>query len=309
MTTCLACLEELERDADYHPRCARELFGSRRIPSLDVDLGRLHTLALAMVGKTSLSGVQRKISLRLSSDRSTLQVASENGRFLLKPDAQTFPHLPANEHVTMLLAKQAGIEVPPLGLVRLADGTLAYLIVRFDRRGERKLRQEDFCQLAEQSPKERYEGSAELCARLVKQYASEPGIEAVKLFRQIVVAWWTGNGDMHLKNLSLLAGDDGLHRLSPAYDLLCTRLVIRHDQLSLSVGGKRDNLTRRMLLDYATYCGIPERPAQQVLQQIAETCDGARSLIDHSLLPDKMKETYRDLIQERGGRLVNPPTP
>ena len=37
--------------------------------------------------------------------------------------------------------------------------------------------------------------------------------------------WWTGNGDMHLKNFSLLTGPDGTVRLSPAYDLFCTRLV------------------------------------------------------------------------------------
>jgi serine/threonine-protein kinase HipA len=47
----------------------------------------------------------------------------------------------------------------------------------------RKLRQEDFCQLAEKSPKEKYDGSAELCARLVRRYADEPGIELWKLYR------------------------------------------------------------------------------------------------------------------------------
>lgn len=50
-----------------------------------------------MVGHTSISGIQRKISVGLSRDRSTLQVAIEGGRYVLKPQAQTYPHLPEND--------------------------------------------------------------------------------------------------------------------------------------------------------------------------------------------------------------------
>jgi serine/threonine-protein kinase HipA len=140
----------------------------------------------------------------------------------------------------MVLAGLMGIETAPLELVRLRDGTLAYLTVRFDRPPEGgKLRQEDFCQLSEKSPKEKYEGSAELCARIVRKYASEPLVEMLKLYRLMVFVWWTGNGDMHLKNFSLLASRDGLQRLSPAYDQLCTCLVIPDDPLALTVGGKK----------------------------------------------------------------------
>ena len=96
----------------------------------------------------------------------------------------------------------AGVEHPACGLLTLADGSLAYVVRRFDRPdGGGKLRQEDFC-----------------------QYATEPAVESLKLFRQMVFCWWTGNGDMHLKNFSLLTGPDGTVRLSPAYDLLCTRV-------------------------------------------------------------------------------------
>ena len=74
---------------------------------------------------------------------------------------------------------------------------------------------------------------------------------------------------MHLKNFSLLCGEDGLHRLSPAYDLVCTRLVIPDDQLALPVGGKRERLTRHDWLDFAKYAGLPERSAQRVVATIA----------------------------------------
>ena len=42
-------------------------------------------------------------------------------------------HGAENEHVTMRPAGIVGMEVPPCGLFRLKDGSLAYLVLRFDR--------------------------------------------------------------------------------------------------------------------------------------------------------------------------------
>lgn len=302
---CLICLQDLEERDSYHTRCLKDLFGAPRAPRIEIELAKLHTAALAMVGHTSISGTQRKISVTLAADRATLQVAVEGGRYILKPIGERFPNLPENEHVTMCLARLAGLEVPPCGLVRLAEGTTAYLVARFDRPADGgKLRQEDFCQLAGKSPKEKYDGSAELCARLLKESASEPTIEALKLFRLFVFAWWTGNGDMHLKNFSLLTGRDGLHRLSPVYDMLCTRLVIPDDPLALPVGGKRDGLTRNDWLEFARYSGLLPRAAQRVLADIAGATPEAQDLVARSALPEEMKTVYRDLLFERATRLA-----
>ncbi|MEI7894438.1 MAG: HipA domain-containing protein [Myxococcales bacterium] len=299
--SCWICLGNLTTEEEpYHAKCLRPLFGSARAPSVELGLAKLHTAGLAMVGHTSISGVQRKISVGLSSDRSTLQVAIEGGRYLLKPASHTFPHLPENEHVTMRIAALVGIEIPPCGLIRLADGSVAYVCVRFDRpAGGGKLRQEDFCQLAERSPKEKYQGSAELCVRLAKRYASEPLIEVLRLYRQLLFAWWTGNGDMHLKNFSLLTGGDGLHRLSPAYDLLCTRLVLPEDRLALPVGGKPDHLTRRSWLDLADYAGIGPRAAERVVGGITDHVAAAAAMVERSALPQEMKGVYQALLRER----------
>jgi serine/threonine-protein kinase HipA len=297
---CLVCLEELDNPSDYHTRCLRGLFGVPTLPAIDVELAKLHTLALAMVGKTSFSGVQRKISLRLSGSRKTLQLEVGEGRYILKPQSQAFPALPENEHVTMRLAQIHGIETAAFGLLRLRDGSLAYITERFDRPlAGSKLRQEDFCQLAEKPPKEKYAGSGELCARLVKRFASEPLIELVKLFERLVFAWWTGNGDRHLKNFSLLAGEDGLHRLSPAYDQISTRLVITDDDLALPIGGKRSALDRATWLDLARYCGIPERVAERVIDRYAQAASAAKVLIERSFLNEEMRQAFGALVEER----------
>ena len=297
---CLVCLDDVHGGGEYHPRCARTLFGTTRVPAIDLDLARLHTLAQAMVGHTSLSGVQRKVSMGLAADRATLRVATEGGHFILKPQAQVFPHVPENEHVTMRIAEAAGLAVAPNGLVRLADGSLAYLTRRFDRPAEGgKLLQEDFCQLGGLAPKQKYEGSAELCARLVRRWASEPLVAAQALFRQVVFGWWTGNGDMHLKNLSLLRGADGLYRLSPAYDLVCTRLVIEDDQLALPVGGNRREVTARQWVEFATYCGLAGKAAARALGGVHAALAPSLQIVGRCWLPDDMKERYARLLEVR----------
>jgi serine/threonine-protein kinase HipA len=300
MTACMGCLRTLEDGSRYHARCLRDLFGSARLPDIDVELAKLHTLALAMVGHTSLSGVQRKISLGFETDRRTLQVAVEGGRFILKPQAQTFPALPENEHVTMRIAERVGLSIPPCALVVLKDGTAAYVVKRFDRLADgRKLLQEDFCQLAGKPAKDKYEGSAELCVKLVNRFASAPPIEAQKLFRLLVFAWWTGNGDMHLKNFSLLRGEDGHYRMSPVYDLLSTRLVIPGDQLALPVGGTKDHVGRRKWHELGERCGLPRRAADRVLRDIRDALDDCIALVEASFLPEEMKRVYQDLLRER----------
>jgi serine/threonine-protein kinase HipA len=303
MASCWACLRPVDGDTRYHTACLRDVFGVASVPAIDVELAKLHTLALAMVGHTSLSGVQRKISMRLEKESRTLRVATEGGQFILKPQAQTFPSLPENEHVNMRIAERVGILIPPCALLELKDGSRAYLVRRFDRVAGGKLLQEDFCQLAARSPKDKYQGSAELCARLVLRYATAPVIEAEKLFRLLVFAWWTGNGDMHLKNFSLLRGDDGNHRLSPAYDLVSTRLVIPNDELALPIGGTK-RITRRRLLELGTSCKLPARAVERVLGEIAAATADAVELVEACFLPAAMKRELVELVQARAAVLT-----
>ncbi len=308
MSVCLSCLHPLAAGDGYHARCVRALFDTRRPPAVvDVDLAKLHTLALAMVVRQSLSGVQRKVSVGLTADKQTLQVALGRSQYILKPQSATYPELPQNELLTMRIAELAKVQIPACGMVRLADSSLAYLVRRFDRPADgTKLRQEDFCQLALQPAKQKYDGSAELCARLVKQYATEPVIEALRLFRLVLAAWWTGNGDMHLKSFSIVTDASGISRLSPAYDLVCTRLVIEDDDLALSVGGKKSKLTRRDWVAFGEYCGLRPPVIERVFGDVAAALPGAAALVDGAPFADNAKTAYRGLLAERAASLARP---
>jgi serine/threonine-protein kinase HipA len=300
ISTCHICLKSTQKEARYHAQCLKALFGIARLPQFDIVLGKLHTAALAMVGRTSLSGVQKKISVNLSMDRETLQVAASGGRFILKPQTEAYPSLPENEHICTRLAELVDIETALNGLVPLQDGSLAYIVRRFDRKANgAKIRQEDFCQLAELSPRDKYDASAELCIKLLRKFASEPLIEILKFYRLLLFCWWTGNGDMHLKNFSLLSTEDGQIRLTPAYDLVCTRLVIRDDPMALTVLGKKDNLNRRLWLQFASYCDLPPRTAERIIDQQMRVLPQAQALIARSFLPSEMQEEFSRLLDAR----------
>lgn len=311
MTTpvCKVCLDPVRTGDAYHRRCAQRLFGSACVPIIEVEQAKLHALAGVMVEHTSISGTQRKISLGFTQDRARLRVPDIGGEYILKPQTGTYPSLPENEHLTMQLGALFGLEIPPCGLVPLDDGSLAYIVARFDRsKGGRKLRQEDFCQLAVKSPKEKYTGSAELCARLIRHYSGQPGVDLLKLYRQWVFSWWAGNGDLHLKNLALLSppagSPDRLYRLSPAYDLLCTRLVIDDDPMALPMGGRDRRFSRASWIAFARYCDIPLRAADRILAHPRRLADHAEQLVQRSYLPEPMKQAYTLLLQERSEALI-----
>lgn len=306
MPSCRICLRPVSDVSFYHAECLESLFGVPTPPRLAFSLPTLMRLASEMAGKMSISGVQEKVSLRLTADKSSLEVAPTGGRYILKPELARFDFVPQNEHLTMRMAALAGIEVPEFGLFELQDGAVAYLIKRFDRRDDgSKLAVEDFCQLAEKPLRDKYDGSGELCVRILRKYATEPLIEIRKLFKMLLFSWWASNGDQHLKNFSLFTNAGGMRRLTPAYDLLCTRLAIPTDRsLALSIGGKKSNLNRKMWLEFATYCQIPARAATRLLDEQVKALEPSIELIQASYLPDDLKSEYEAIMRENSAALA-----
>ncbi len=247
----------------------------------------------------SISGVQEKVSLKLSPDRSRLEIAEKGGQFILKPEPTSYPSLPLNEHLTMLLASLVGILTPPLGLIPLNDESRAFIIKRFDRLDDgTKLASEDFCQLAGIRVRDKYDGSLELCVRLLLKHATEPLVEINKLFQHALFGWWTGNGDMHLKNLSLMTHTDGTRKLTPAYDLVCTRLLIPDDEMALRMLGKRKEIRRKNWIAFGKYCKLPERTVERLVRSQVDALEPAIELIQSSFLDDEQKSNYAKILRK-----------
>jgi serine/threonine-protein kinase HipA len=189
----------------------------------------------------SISGAQFKQSLVLEKNRLRLTEPGEPGEYILKPIPFRPPfgkaeELPANEHLTMQIAKQAyGISTAECALVFFKNGEPAYLTKRFDRAKDgSKIAQEDFASIAGKSGQKdgehyRNTGSYEDIAGEMKKHVSAYAVEIEKFYEQVVFNYLFSNGDAHLKNFSLQQTPSGDYLLSPAYDLINTSIHIPTD--------------------------------------------------------------------------------
>jgi len=301
VNSCLVCLGAV--DADYHPRCARQLFGTSRVPRIEIDQASLSMFGIEMGGRVSLSGVQRKLGLGM--DGGALHVRADAQRFILKPQIQEFEQVPENEHLTLRLARMVGLDTPEHGLVRLRDNSLALLVVRFDRAAAgRRIPMEDFCQLAGLQPGDKYNGSAELCARLLQRYSAEPPVDLARLLRLLLFSWWCGNGDLHLKNLSLLTLTPGEPRLSPLYDLVNTAILFPDDPLALPVAGKQRNLSPQVWHDFAKYCGLAPGVVAFEARRLLKQELALFELVARSRLDAARQEAYASVMRARQSTLT-----
>lgn len=319
-TACWICLDPIgdpetvcgPHGSRYHARCLAPLFGSERLPRLPLRSDQVVEMARKMVGKQSISGAQPKLSLMLDEAGEELLAANlSSPSYILKPATDRYRHVPENEHVSMQLARRVGIVTEECGLVALADGALALLVRRFDRTMEkppRKLQLEDFCSLAGMKKEHKYESSAEQCAELIRRYATDPDAAVKALFRLFVFSYWIGNGDLHLKNLSLLRELSGVYRLAPAYDLVNTVVLMGDDKLALPVQARIRDVRRSDWLAFAEdrLVLLPRDEAALMLDQMLATENEARALIERSALPLDHRQKYIRLIGKRSRALAAP---
>jgi len=252
--------------------------------------------------RMSLSGVQPKVSAVFSRKGQCFTIVETNGTYILKPAPQAFPGAVENEALTMNLARHAGIEVPHCGWTQTQDRVGVFWIERFDRWGRgNRLRCEDACQILEVPASWKYLGNLETLARMIREHCSNPRLQLARFFQRVLFCWVTGNGDMHLKNWSLIENGP-LIELAPAYDLLSTRILIDDDEDSgLDLGDKKTGLTRETLIDYLGHkiCSLNERIINNVLQQLKQVDWETHILASH--LPTEDKHKYWELVQERLG--------
>lgn len=301
---CWICLEESDRKAPgYHPKCLHELFGVRELPRIEVDPSELNLLGARMAGRQSLSGVQRKLGIGWEgTERKTLRVQAGASSFILKPASATFPDLPWNEHLCMRMARSLGLPVARTGVVQLSNGEPALIVRRFDRSEEgAKLPMEDFAQLSWKSPARKYHGSIELCSRLIRRHSDAPPLDQRELFRLVLFAWWIGNDDLHMKNLSLLSSVHDQPRLSPAYDLVASFLYFPHMpfELALPVNGKQRKLRAGDWLSLAERMGLSARiVAAEAKAFFEQRLSLLFQTLQSPLAPDLRLRLAKRLVQE-----------
>lgn len=166
------------------------------------------------------------------------------------------------------LAKACGIDMTECSLIE-ENGRAHFLTKRFDRNNGKKIHMQTLC------------GIAHFDYRLLRAYSYEqafnvmralrlPYSEAKEMYKRMVFNVVVRNQDDHTKNISFLMNEDGVWRLSPAYDMGYAYnpnggWTATHQ---MSINGKFDNITRQDLLMFAQQNNIKDAP--MMIDEISE---------------------------------------
>lgn len=147
--------------SSYSSGCLRNLFNGKKVSHIlpyDPPQQSEEVAEQFMENRKriSISGVQEKLSFTLEKNQLRLTKEGEQGTYILKPiprDLKRIDQVPANEHVTMQIAKQVyGLNTAECAMIFFRDGSPAYITKRFDVKDDgSKLGKEDFASLAGKS--------------------------------------------------------------------------------------------------------------------------------------------------------------
>ncbi|MDQ5767665.1 type II toxin-antitoxin system HipA family toxin [Thiothrix subterranea] len=264
----------------------------------------------------SLAGVQMKFSGRHKDGRYHISQAGELGNWIIKTPSTLYPGVPSNEYTCMTLAQLAGVTIPDIRLLPLADleglpaiqlpaETHAYAIRRFDRDADdERIHTEDFAQILQKYPHEKYHSSNyEMLGRILQQFSADSTADLQQLARRLLVNILLGNGDAHLKNWTVIYPDQINPQLAPAYDILYTQAYITGEtQAALNMGDSKDwyKLEWQHFQRWAKKVGISWALVETSLY---DTLERARNLWPAALQELPMLDVHKTALHAHWQRL------
>ncbi len=307
----------------YSRTCINLVFNGNKVnhvlPYVSLQLDQLgEDLFNENASSISISGVQEKFSLIQIKNKLRLTSEGEQGTHILKPIpniTKNADQMPANEHLTMQIAYQVfGIETAANAMIFFGNGEHAYITKRFDVLSDgRKWSQEDFASLAGKSPQThgtdyKYKGSYWDIFELMRSYLPSYKVESLKLFKLLVFNYLFSNGDAHLKNFSIIETPLGDFKLSPAYDLLNSRIHIDDKDFALEEGLLPSRLAQGSIAKQfqilAKHAGIPEKQSNLIMGLMISKSDSVKTMVFSSFLKEKIKKNYLQLYQYRLNKLT-----
>ncbi len=266
-------------------------------------------LRSAGVDLVGIPGVQDKASAGMIS----APVGRASERYVLKIDPPEYPWVVENEAYFLEQARGVGMTAASASVVSDATGRSGLLVRRFDRVAGPDgtaipLACEDACQVLGRWPADKYLLTTEQAVTALADRCEARAVALRTLFQQVCFAWLTGNGDVHAKNLSILATPDGEWRVAPAYDLPST-VPYGDLSLALSIGGKTRGVSRRLLLAFADRIGLRERAAVKVLDELVDRLSTLEPDLRGGALPFAQDVTANMVAELRNRRRLVSATP
>ena len=245
---------------------ANRIFNDRQNVSIDISNG-LIIEDLYKVG-TSAGGQRPKAIIAIDETTGIIRSGQADlpqnfKHYILKFDTGKPDDFPFTkiEMAYYLMARDCGIDMMPSKLVEI-EGTQNFLTQRFDRIDGIRIHTQTMAAMS--SFADTYEDLF-VIGRKINLTAEEQ----TQQYRRMVFNILAGNVDDHTKNFSFLMYPNGEWHISPAYDLIFSidpdsRFFSNHE---LSVRGKRNNITRKDLIDFAKAQDI-KNPANIIEQTI-----------------------------------------
>src|SRR5262249_32206675 len=135
-------------------------------------------------------------------------------------------------------------------------------------------------------------------------------VDLERFFKVVAFNYLVNNGDAHAKNFSLIRSEQtGEYNLTPAYDLLNTRLHLPDESRTaldlFKEGFETESYKANAFYAYddfvvfARKLGLVEKRFKRILESLIGEQKAVFSLIDCSMLPDECKQLYKDYVKDR----------
>ena len=226
---------------------------------------------------------------------------------ILKVEPMGYEGVLALEALCLEVHRELGFDVPQFWLASI-DGMRVLAIKRFDRSVEGyPIPMESFFSVFaigdkyfQSNQDTDLEEMAHRIARLGKVANLDVRTTQQELYRRLVVAFLTGNGDLHLENLSFLGGAEEV-KLSPVYDPAPMRAWSRHNTrfaiplvFDDNIGGLRENL-----IQLGTAYQYSRKQAENVIEELVEQTRSYTSKVDALInVPENNKHLLIETINK-----------
>jgi len=256
-----------------------------------------------------------KFSMKEKDGRYNLSKGDVLGDWIVKTPSTKHKDVPVNEYTAMKLAELVGVDIPEIKLVELnkldnlpqinlPDEKLAFAIKRFDRDDYVRIHMEDFAQVLVKYAHEKYNSANyEQIGRIIYGYSGDGLADAQQFARRLLVNILLANGDAHLKNWSLIYSDKITPRLSPAYDIVTTRVYIDGEQNFALNLGKTKDWYDVSLANFQLWADRAEIPWRVIRPHLDDVMEIARNVWREAIKNLPMNEAHKQKLKDHWSNL------
>lgn len=198
-----------------------------------------------------------------------------------------------------IMAREAGVSMPPARLFETAGGERFFGVKRFDREGNRRYHVHTFGNLIHADfrvPGCDYRQLLEVTKVLTRNHQ-----DVLECYRRMVLNVLTHNRDDHVKNFAFRLNDAGEWELAPAYDLVFAPGP--GGEHTMTVAGEGRAPGRSHLLKLARAAGVADPEAESILREVSSAVERWRDHAREAGVGRRSVGTVGDAIERCLARL------